>query len=55
MKNSSLWLDGVDDNYFPSLEKNLELDVLIIGGGMTGLSTLYNFIGKNKIRIIYSE
>ncbi|MGN0973693.1 MAG: FAD-dependent oxidoreductase [Bacilli bacterium] len=53
MKNSSLWLDGVDDNYFPSLEKDLELDVLIIGGGMTGLSTLYNFIGKNmKVALV---
>ena len=46
MKNSSLQLDGVDDNYFPSLEKNLELDVLIIGGGIIGFFLVRYFMMK---------
>ena len=40
MRNS-YWLDSVCLPEFPRLEKNLKVDVCIIGGGITGLSTAY--------------
>ncbi len=43
----SLWLDGYDDNNYVSLDKDINCDVLIIGGGITGLSTLYNLKDSN--------
>lgn len=40
MKNISIWRDE-KVNTEPSLDENIETDILIIGGGMTGLSTAY--------------
>ena len=40
MKNISIWRDE-KINTEPSLDENIETDILIIGGGMTGLSTAY--------------
>lgn len=46
MEYKSIWLDGL--NYVPSksLDKDIDTDVLIIGGGITGLSTAYSLINK---------
>lgn len=41
MKNYSIWKEGVSLDNFNKLDKNLDVDVLIIGGGMTGINTLY--------------
>lgn len=48
MKNKSIWQD-LDNNkdLNNKLEKDLDVDVLIIGGGITGLSTAYHLINKN--------
>ena len=43
-----------DDNVYPSLHQNLKTDVLIIGGGMTGLSTAYHLM-KNNYRVVVVE
>lgn len=47
MKNKSIWLH--DLNYQPnaSLTENIDVDVLIIGGGITGLSVAYELINSN--------
>ncbi len=37
----SLWEKDINDIHFNSLNKNIETDILIIGGGITGLTTLY--------------
>lgn len=42
MKNYSIWKDGLDLGKFSNLDKDINVDVLIIGGGMTGVSTLYH-------------
>jgi len=41
MKKQSIWLDGVENLNFPSLNENIDVDILIIGGGITGVSLLY--------------
>ena len=47
MRNSSIWLDDLKKSKIESLNENIDVDVLIVGGGITGLSTLYNFINSN--------
>ncbi len=37
----SLWEKYIDKKTFKSLEKDIKVDTLIIGGGITGLTTLY--------------
>jgi glycine/D-amino acid oxidase-like deaminating enzyme/nitrite reductase/ring-hydroxylating ferredoxin subunit len=41
MKKQSLWLDTSPPEEFPRLQGSLEVDVLIVGGGITGLTTAY--------------
>jgi gamma-glutamylputrescine oxidase len=40
--NTSLWLDNKNASY-PSLNENIEADVIIVGGGITGISAAYHF------------
>lgn len=47
MKKYSLWLDDINEVITDSLRENLEVDILIIGGGMTGIMTAYNLIDTN--------
>lgn len=42
MKNYSIWKDNVDKKDFPKLDSDKKVDVLIIGGGITGISCLYH-------------
>ena len=42
MKNYSIWKDNVEIGSFNRLDKDINVDILIIGGGMTGVSTLYH-------------
>ena len=45
MKNKSIWINSnIKNERFPQLDKNIECDVLIIGGGMAGLSTAYQLM-----------
>ena len=37
----SLWEKYLNKNSLPNLDKNIMVDTLIIGGGITGLTTLY--------------
>ena len=46
MKNKSIWLD-VKSKSLKCVTKDLECDTLIIGGGITGLSTLYQLRKAN--------
>ena len=40
----SIWLSDLGKNYYKELDKDLELDVLIIGGGITGISCAYSLL-----------
>ncbi len=48
----SLWQKDIDKNKYKILNKNVSTDVLIIGGGITGLTTAYNLIGNNHSVVI---
>lgn len=37
--NKSIWIQGENSKEYKSLENDIETDVCIIGGGLTGIST----------------
>ena len=57
MKNKSIWINNkVKNEMFSKLDKNIECDVLIIGGGMAGLSTAYHIMeSKKKVVLIEKD
>ena len=49
MKNISIWQDTVNDSdKYEALNENIDVDILIIGGGITGCSTFYQFRDDNR-------
>ena len=48
MKNKSIWMNNVKNNRLYKLDKDISCDVLIIGGGMAGLSTAYYLMNSDK-------
>lgn len=53
LKNNSIWIEGIPNNKYPRLNKNIDVDVLIIGGGITGVSTAYHLINsKQKVCLV---
>lgn len=53
MKKESIWLDNINFDKLDKLNKNEDIDVLIIGGGITGLSTAYHLMNSNlKICVV---
>ena len=53
MKNISIWRDK-KVNSEPFLDENIETDILIIGGGITGLSTAY-FLRDKGYKVCLTE
>lgn len=53
MKNKSIWLD-VKNKALKQVKKDLVCDALIIGGGITGLSILYQ-LRKNNVNALLVE
>ena len=53
MKNVSIWKDTVRKKTFSTLSHNCDVDVLIIGGGITGVSTFYHLMNSNlKVMLV---
>lgn len=46
MKNKSIWSESIKGKTYPKLEKDINVDVLIIGGGITGVNVTYHLINK---------
>src|SRR6266705_3796738 len=41
MRNVPVWIDNTPIRKFPKLQKNLNVDVVVIGAGVTGITTAY--------------
>ena len=54
MKNISIWKDIKKEKNYPKLCENKKVDVLIIGGGITGISTLYH-LNNAKLKVMLVE
>lgn len=54
VKIKSLWLEDFEEKKIKTLKQNIKTDVLIIGGGMTGLSTAY-FLKDSKLKVCLVE
>ena len=53
MKNISIWKDTVKVKKYPKLSSDKTIDVLIIGGGITGASTFYYLKGSGlKVMLV---
>ena len=52
----SYWLESTKDNRkeFEKLEKNINTDVCIIGGGLTGLTTAY-YLKNSGLNVVLLE
>ena len=53
--NFSYWVESTPKTNYPSLEKNLDTDVLIIGGGITGIATSYYLSQESSLNITLVE
>lgn len=54
MDNISYWIDNTKLKDFDELNKDLECDVCIIGGGITGISTAYK-LSKQGVTVVLLE
>ena len=54
MKNYTFWKNNIDNNDCASINKNMDVDILIVGGGITGMSLLYH-LNKSKLKTILVE
>ncbi|WP_312654170.1 FAD-dependent oxidoreductase [Proteiniclasticum sp.] len=50
----SLWLDTKNIHSFPAVSKDEECDVLVVGGGITGVTTA-NLLSKENVNVILVE
>ena len=55
MKKISIWIDNIKDKELPKLKENITCDILIVGGGIAGLSTAYNLKDTDKKVILIEQ
>ena len=48
METNSIWLKVVLETNYKTLKENIDTDILVIGGGMTGISLLYELKDTQK-------
>lgn len=54
MKYKSKWLDDLEKSKYKSLQEDISCDVLIIGGGLTGLSIAY-YLNEANLKTVLVE
>jgi glycine/D-amino acid oxidase-like deaminating enzyme len=54
MKRTSFWVDSVPIRRFPVLQRDFNADVLVVGAGITGITTAYLF-KKAGLKVILIE
>lgn len=47
-KLSSIWMETTPETNFPTLTKDIETDVLVIGAGIVGVTTAFNLLDSGK-------
>jgi len=47
-QNIPFWIDSIPPLSFETLDKPMQTDVLVIGGGISGLSTAFQLVKKGK-------
>ena len=52
--NSSYWVESTPQTNYPNLSKDIDTDVLIVGGGITGILTAY-MLSKSSLNISIVE
>ena len=52
--NSSYWVESTPQTNYPNLSKDIDTDVLIVGGGITGILTAY-MLSKSPLNISIVE
>lgn len=53
-KNNSFWLNSFGIEHFPKLNENINTDVCVIGGGLTGITTAY-YLSKQGYKVTLIE
>ena len=53
--NYSYWVESTPKTNYPSLNKNISTDVLIVGGGITGIATAYMLSKTSSLNITIVE
>ena len=51
---NSFWIENFKNKTYPTLNENLDVDVCIIGGGITGISCGYYLAKNNFDKVIGS-
>jgi len=54
MKNISIWNEYHNKKEYPKLMKDIETDILIIGGGITGINTFHT-LKENNLNVVLVE
>lgn len=54
-KNISFWTDSVEPISFPPLERDIQTNVIIVGGGITGLSIAYSLIQSGQKVVLIED
>ena len=54
MKNVPVWIDDTPIRTFPKLQNNMNADVLVVGGGVTGITTAY-LLKKAGLTVVLTE
>lgn len=53
-RNESFWLNSFKVNNFEELNENIDVDICIVGGGLTGISTAY-YLSKEGYKVALIE
>jgi glycine/D-amino acid oxidase-like deaminating enzyme/nitrite reductase/ring-hydroxylating ferredoxin subunit len=53
--HSTLWIDSVEPLAYSKAEMNMETDVVIVGGGLAGISTAYCLVKSGKKVVVVED
>ena len=54
-ENKSYWISSVQPIIFEKIQENIETDILVIGGGISGLSTAYSLLNAGRKVILVED